>query len=203
MYSSTDWLIERKLRSLATTLSTEARSSNLRCVPVILSLANDRLPTLRDSLLPRESAIAIAPIELLFRRSFQMAPSLRNPPSSLTPAEALQLSQQAPAVLRSSSGSTSSSPLNFLFSSPGTADTWMQYENLLLSCLRTGDEPAARQCLERLEVRFGDDNERVMALKGLVKEAAAEDKGALEKVLKEYDAILAQNNTNIVCNSYA
>lgn len=73
----------------------------------------------------------------------------------------------------------------------------MQYENLLLSCLRTGDDQAARQCLTRLEARFGDDNERVMALKGLVKEAAADDNGALEKVLKEYDAILAENNTNI------
>lgn len=78
----------------------------------------------------------------------------------------------------------------------------MRYENLLLSCLRTGDEPAARQCLESLEARFGDDNERVMALKGLVKEAVAEDDEALERVLKEYDAILAQNDTNMVCDPY-
>lgn len=131
-----------------------------------------------------------------------MAPSLRHPPSYLSPAAALQLSQQAPAVLRSSPNSVSASPLNLLFSNSGTADSWMQYENLLLSCLRTGDDQAARQCLTRLEARFGDDNERVMALKGLVKEAAADDNGALEKVLKEYDAILAENNTNIVRDAY-
>lgn len=74
----------------------------------------------------------------------------------------------------------------------------MRYENLLLSCLRTGDEQAARKCLERLVARFGEDNERVMALNGLAKEAAADNDGALERVLKEYDAILAENNTNIV-----
>jgi hypothetical protein len=46
--------------------------------------------------------------------------------------------------------------------------------------------------------RFGNDNERVMALKGLVKEAEANNNGALEKVLKEYEGILAENSTNIV-----
>lgn len=76
----------------------------------------------------------------------------------------------------------------------------MRYENLLLSCLRTGDEKAARQCLGQLEARFGENNERVMALKGLTKEAVAEDNAALERVLKEYDAILAEDNTNIVCD---
>lgn len=47
-------------------------------------------------------------------------------------------------------------------------------------------------------LRFGEGNERVQALQGLVKEADANNTGAFEKVLKEYDAILAENDTNIV-----
>ena len=68
----------------------------------------------------------------------------------------------------------------------------------MLSCLRTGDDRSAHECVERLAARFGDDNERVMAFKGLLKEAAAENNGALEQVLKEYDAMLSADNTNIV-----
>ena len=93
----------------------------------------------------------------------------------------------------------SSSPLSALFSASDTAELWIKYENLLLSCLRTGDERAAHQCIERLVARFGDGNERVMALRGLVKEAEAQNNAELEKVLKEYDQILSENNTNIVC----
>lgn len=74
----------------------------------------------------------------------------------------------------------------------------MTYENLLLSCLRTGDEKAAHECLKRLVQRFGDDNERIMAFGGLVKEAEASNNAELEKVLRDYDAILAENDTNIV-----
>lgn len=37
-----------------------------------------------------------------------------------------------------------------------------------------------------------------MAFTGLLKEAEASDDAALAKVLKEYDDILAENNTNIV-----
>ena len=37
-----------------------------------------------------------------------------------------------------------------------------------------------------------------MAFKGLLKEAEAEDNAALEVVLKEYDQILKEDNTNIV-----
>jgi ER membrane protein complex subunit 2 len=128
-----------------------------------------------------------------------MAPSLLHPPSQLSPAAALQLSQQAPTVLQSSPSTISSSPLAALLPSSETPDLWIKYENLLLSCLRTGDDRAAHQCLERLVARFGNENERVMALKGLVKEADAQNNGELEKVLKEYDQILSENNTNIVC----
>jgi hypothetical protein len=110
----------------------------------------------------------------------------------------MQLAQQAPTVLQSSPSRISSNPVLALFSAGETADLWLTYENLLLSCLRTGDEATAHQCLERLVVRFGDDNERIMALKGLVQEAAGADNNALETVLREYDGILKDNSANIV-----
>jgi len=115
-----------------------------------------------------------------------MTPSLLHPPGQLSPADALSLSQQAPALLQTSISSSSE-----------TAELWLKYENLLQSCLRTGDESAARQCLERLVARFGEDNERVMALKGLVKEADARNDADLDRILNEYDQILKDNDTNI------
>lgn len=127
-----------------------------------------------------------------------MPPSLLHPPGQLSPAAALYLSQQAPAVLQGSPSSVSSSPLSALFSEKESPELWLKYENLLLSCLRTGDEQAAHQCLERLVTRFGDDNERIMAFKGLLKEADAQNNGELERILKEYDQILGENDTNIV-----
>jgi len=129
---------------------------------------------------------------------FTMAPSLLHPPSHLSPAAALQLSQQAPFVLQSSPATVSSAPLTALFSASETPDLWLKYENLLLSCLRTGDEHAAHQCLDRLVARFGENNERVQALKGLVREADATNNADLEKILRDYDNILAENGTNIV-----
>ncbi|KAK3402739.1 hypothetical protein B0T20DRAFT_343976 [Sordaria brevicollis] len=114
-----------------------------------------------------------------------MAPSLLYNPAKLPPSAALQLAQQAPIVLQQSLSGTE------------TVDQWATYENLLLSCLRTGDDEAAAKCMDRLEERFGADNERVMALRGLLSEAQAENNGELEAVLKQYDAILEGNNTNI------
>jgi tetratricopeptide (TPR) repeat protein len=126
-----------------------------------------------------------------------MAPPILHSPVQLSPAAALALSQQAPAFLRSSSSTVSSSPLSTLLSGPEKSEQWLQYENLIVSCLRTGDDQAAHQCLRRLVARFGDDNERVQALRGLVKEAEAQGNGALEEVLKEYNQILDENDTNI------
>ena len=126
-----------------------------------------------------------------------MPPSLLNPPSQLSPSAALQLSQQAPNFLSESPSTVSSSPFA-LFSAPESPELWIKCENLLLSCLRTGDERAAQQCLERLTTRFGATNERIMALAGLVKEADAQNPGDFEKVLKEYDDILSEDSANIV-----
>lgn len=127
-----------------------------------------------------------------------MAPSLTQPQGSLSPADALQLAQQAPTILRNNPKTVSASPLSLLFSAPETADLWTIYENLLLSCLRTGDDEAAYDCLDRLIRRFGADNERIMAFEGLLKEATAETDGKLQVVLKEYEEILKDNAANIV-----
>lgn len=124
-----------------------------------------------------------------------MAPSVLFPPSQMSPESALSLSRTAPTVLRASPAYSA------LFSAPEKSELWIQYENLVISCLRTGDERAAHECLARLVRRFGADNERVQALSGLIKEAEAPNNAALEGVLKEYDEILAANDTNIV--SYA
>lgn len=72
------------------------------------------------------------------------------------------------------------------------------YERLFLSCLRTGDDKAAFNCLEKLIDRFGATNERVMGLRGLYQEAVAKDDAALERILQEYDEVLAEDTVNAV-----
>lgn len=72
------------------------------------------------------------------------------------------------------------------------------YEKLLLSCLRTGDDKAAHLCIEKLIDRFGATNERVMGLRGLYQEAVAKDDAALERILNEYDEVLAEDPVNTV-----
>ena len=55
--------------------------------------------------------------------------------------------------------------------------------------------------MDRLVIRFGGDNQKIMALMGLVKEAQATNDAELEEILKEYDGILDETNnkfTNIV-----
>lgn len=72
------------------------------------------------------------------------------------------------------------------------------YENLLYSCLRTGDDKVAHFFLEKLAGRFGQNDERVMGLRGLYQEAMAEEDSALLQILHEYDEILHENPTNTV-----
>jgi hypothetical protein len=112
---------------------------------------------------------------------------------------ALQLSQQAPALLSSTPSSISPYSLASLLAAPESAEQWTTYENLMLSCLRTGDQQSAHICLERLSNRFGSDNERLMALRGLYQEATAENDAELQHVLKEYEAILENDPSNMVC----
>jgi hypothetical protein len=131
-----------------------------------------------------------------------MSASLLRFQGVLSHAEALEVAKQAPTILRNNPEAFSSSPLQSLFTSPETPELWTIYENLLLACLRTGDDESAHMLLERLDLRFGGDNHRLMALRGLMKEASAEDDDALDIVLREYDTILQQlgnGTTNIVC----
>ncbi|XWW96611.1 hypothetical protein V2A60_004588 [Cordyceps javanica] len=126
-----------------------------------------------------------------------MAPSLLRPQVHLSNAEALKLAQMAPEVLKSNPKVFSASPLAAMFSASETSDVWTIYENLLLACLRTGDDKAASDCLERIVIRFGPKDERVMALEGLTKEAKATNNNDLEKILKEYEAVLKENDANV------
>lgn len=127
-----------------------------------------------------------------------MASTILHPPAHLPPSVALQLSQQAPSILQNTPTSISSYSINLLYAPADSAELWTTYENLMQSCLRTGDQQSAHLCLERLTSRFGSENERVMALRGLFQEAIAEDKTALQRILDEYDAMLARDPTNTV-----
>ncbi|KAI5862817.1 tetratricopeptide [Durotheca rogersii] len=118
--------------------------------------------------------------------------SLLHPPTQLPPALVLRNSQQAPTILKSSGVI----PMNLL-TDPETPELWTIFENLLLSCLQSGDDESARGCLTKLVKRFGDDNERIQALRGLLREAQAQDTATLDAILKEYDETLQGNPTNI------
>ncbi len=130
-----------------------------------------------------------------------MTPSLLRPQGHISCPEALRVSQLAPEILKSNPRVFPSSPLGSLFAAPETGDVWTVYENLLLSCLRTGDDKAAQDCLERIVIRFGEKDERVMALSGLVQEAKATNNNDLEKILKGYEMILEANDANVVSSS--
>ncbi|KAI9889819.1 MAG: hypothetical protein M1814_004921 [Vezdaea aestivalis] len=121
--------------------------------------------------------------------------SLLHPPAHLPPSIALQQSQLAPQILQK----TARAPrlgLPFL-GTPESPESWTSLENLLLSCLRTRDDASAKQCLERLTERFGGENERVLALRGLYAEAVAETDADLRAVLKGYDKTLEADASNI------
>ncbi|KAI9717313.1 MAG: hypothetical protein M1812_004840 [Candelaria pacifica] len=124
-----------------------------------------------------------------------MSSALLHPPAHLPPNLALRLSQQAPLLLKNQTDTNTSLQIPLL-SSPETPERWMIYENLMLSCLRTGDDHSAHLFLQRLSERFGPTNERVMGLRGIYQEAVAEDQTALEHVLIEYEKILEEDPTN-------
>ena len=107
---------------------------------------------------------------------------------------ALDLSQQSSRFLRKNEDAGS---VHILPSSDST-ELWLTYEKLLLACLTTGDDKAAHACLERMITRFGATNERVMGLRGLYQEAVAENDAALERILREYEEVLAENPINAV-----
>ena len=110
-------------------------------------------------------------------------------------AEALNLSQTTNQYLQERAFMTF--PISSL-SLPESTDLWLVCEKLFLSSLRTGDDKAAFNCLDKLVKRFGATNERVLGLRGLYQEAVAKDDVALETILREYNEVLAENTTNIV-----
>lgn len=112
-------------------------------------------------------------------------------------AEALNVSQQAGTYLQKNDSSRGPIALPYL-SNVESTEQWKTYENLLYSCLRTGDDKAAHSCLEKLAGRFGTKNERVMGLRGLYQEAMADSSSELDQTLHEYNKILAEDNTNTV-----
>ena len=121
-----------------------------------------------------------------------------NSPLRQPNSEALGLAQQAtPYLQKNKSSGTSTIPIPFILPAEST-ELWVTYEKQLLSCLRTGDDEAAHLCLERLIDRFGASNERIMGLRGLYQEAVAKDDAALERILHEYDEILADDPVNTV-----
>ncbi|KAF2993331.1 hypothetical protein E8E13_001957 [Curvularia kusanoi] len=122
--------------------------------------------------------------------------NLLAPPLSITPPTALALSQKAPLILANPPTSSLPWPLSLLFSRE-TPESWAIHENLLLSALRTGDEKAAAQILERMEARFGEHNERIVTLRGIYNEATARTTADLEKVFDGYEKILREDPTNI------
>lgn len=125
-----------------------------------------------------------------------MSANLIYPAPQIPPAEALRMSQEAPQLLQTSPNGSLPYPLSLL-ASPETQDAWLAHENLMLSCLRTGDDKSAKLCLDRLMARFGESNERVMALKGIYEEAVAENDQALEKILRSYEELLQHDPTNM------
>lgn len=114
-------------------------------------------------------------------------------------SETLSLAQQTTQYLQKyASTGTSTIPIPFI-SYPESTEIWMMFEKQMLACLRTGDDKAAHLCLEKLIDRFGATNERVMGLRGLYQEAVAKDNAALERILKEYNEVLAEDPVNTVC----
>nr|POE82714.1 tpr repeat protein oca3 [Quercus suber] len=110
---------------------------------------------------------------------------------STSPEQALALSQKAPAFFSSQSTWSLPYPLNLLVNNE-SQEKWTSYENIFLACLRTGDNRSARICLEELTDRFGKQNERVLALTGLYKEATAQTDAELASVLSWYEDILRE-----------
>jgi ER membrane protein complex subunit 2 len=107
------------------------------------------------------------------------------------PKNALSLARKAPSVLSKTSSIATTFPLNLL-SAPESPELWMEVASLFYACLRTGDDKSAHLALEKLTQRFGEDNDRVMGMRGLYQEAVAQNEDELRKILGEYNKILGE-----------
>ncbi|KAF7188149.1 TPR repeat protein oca3, partial [Pseudocercospora fuligena] len=128
----------------------------------------------------------------------KMATSLLDPPTRDSPQTTLKLSQSAPTFIKSQT-STSTFALPYplsLFSNSESLEKWSATENLFLATLRSGDNDSAYALLESLTDRFGLENERIAALRGLWAEATAKTPQELVDVLKDYEEILKEDPSN-------
>lgn len=116
------------------------------------------------------------------------------------PSSTLHLSQKAPLLLLAAAPASQFFPLTLL-EKPETPAIWTDYERLFQACLRAGDDRSAHLCLERLTLRFGASDNRVMGLRGMYQEAVATSMADLEKVLQSYERILQADPMNVVCKS--
>lgn len=107
------------------------------------------------------------------------------------------LAQKAPLILQRQS----SSEETFAPSSPQGKDNHGVVEQLLFSCLQSGDDKSALLCTEQLAARFGVTDERIAGLTGMYEEAVAESQSGLEECLQRYDLALSENPVNLVCSS--
>ena len=116
--------------------------------------------------------------------------------SHADPATTLQLTQQAPELLARAGSGSNTTPLS-LFTTSDKPETWTDLEKLVMACLQSGDDKTAHFALERLTQRFGSNNEKIMALRGLYQEAVAKDYQDLKKILEDYNTILRENPVNV------
>lgn len=121
--------------------------------------------------------------------------TLLQAPTNASPQIALALSQAAPSYIKSQSSSWSLPYPFSLISNSESQEKWQIHENLFLACLRTGDNDSASALLRELTTRFGEDNERVAALRGLYAEANATTPQDLQNVLEHYGEILKEDPT--------
>ena len=147
--------------------------------------------------LPPSPRLHTTPIQQHSTQNTNMTQAnLLSPPSQIPPQTALALSQKAPLILANPPTSSLPWPLSLLFSRE-TPESWTIHENLFYSALRTGDEKSARDVLERLEARFGEQNERIITLRGIYNEATAHSDADLQKVFEGYEKILKDDPTNM------
>ncbi|GAM89261.1 hypothetical protein ANO11243_072980 [Dothideomycetidae sp. 11243] len=127
-----------------------------------------------------------------------MAASVLRTPAFLSPQATLQITSQAPKILKSLRPSALALPYPFsLLNNPESPEKWQTYENLLIACLKTGDDDNALAAINALETRFGPDNERVQALRGMYREAVAKNDAELQAILDDYENMVKANEGNM------
>lgn len=145
-----------------------------------------------------ESNVLIRPIVVQFSAKHIMTTSILSPPAFLDHRATLRISSQAPKIIKSlrPSALPLPYPLSLLINSE-SPEKWQTYENLIVACLKTGDDKSAFECVEALIARFGEDNERVQALEGLYREAVAKNDAELQTILEDYEAIIKEDEANM------